>query len=170
MTKAWKKILTLSLTAIMFVGSLAGCGSGNKTSIDLENPEITVMTQAFSANPADAESPVVTALEEALGTKLNFNWVPVSGYDEKVTTSMGSGQYPHVMLVNTVNSSIINASRNGIFWDITEKLKDAEKFPNLAQTNPTINHNISIDGKVYGVYRAKELGRAGVTIDRKSVV
>ena len=164
MTKAWKKILTLSLTAIMFVGSLAGCGSGNKTSIDLGNPEITVMTQAFSANPADAESPVVAALEEALGTKLNFNWVPTSGYDEKVTASMGSGQYPHVMLINTVNSSVINASRNGIFWDITEKLKDAEKFPNLAQTNPTINHNISIDGKVYGVYRAKELGRAGVTI------
>lgn len=163
MTKAWKKTLTASLAVIMLAGSLAGCGS-ETTSIDLENPEITVMTQSFKASPAEADSPVVKALEETLGTKLNFTWVPNTGYDEKVTTTMGSGQYPHIMLINTLSASVITAARNDTFWDITEKLKDAEKFPNLAQTNPDINHNISIDGRVYGVYRAKELGRAGVTI------
>lgn len=77
---------------------------------------------------------------------------------------MGSGTYPHIMLISTVNSSVVRAVKDDIFWDITDKLTDSEKFPNLAQTDPDINHNISFDGRVYGVYRARELGRSGVTI------
>ena len=68
------------------------------------------------------------------------------------------------MLVGSRSSSVIQNSRAGTFWDVTDKLTDAEKFPNLAQTDPTVNHNTSIDGKVYGVYRSRELGRAGVSI------
>ena len=82
----------------------------------------------------------------------------------KVTAAMGSGEYPQVMLVGSRSSSVIQNSRAGTFWDVTDKLTDAEKFPNLAQTDPTVNHNTSIDGKVYGVYRSRELGRAGVSI------
>ena len=163
MTNAWKKVAVTALAAIMLTGSLAGCGTKTAT-IDKENPEISVMTKAFNPESAPADSPVVQKLEEYLGTKLNISWIPSSGYDEKVTAAMGSGEYPHAMLVGSRSSSVIQNSRAGTFWDVTDKLTDAKKFPNLAQSNPTVNHNTSIDGRVYGVYRARTVGRAGVSI------
>lgn len=163
MTKTWKKISAVSIAALMLTGTLAGCGS-ETVSIDMENPSINVMTKAFQAESASADSPVMQALEEFLGTKLNMTWAPSTSYDEKVTTSMGSGTYPHAMLVGIRSSSVIQASRNDVFWNITDKLTDAEKFPNLSKTNPMVNHNISIDGNVYGLYRARTIGRAGVSI------
>ncbi|MGN0107202.1 MAG: extracellular solute-binding protein [Hominilimicola sp.] len=163
MTQTWKKIATVSIAAVMLTGALAGCGS-QTVSIDRENPSINVMTKAFQAESAAGDSPVMEELEKFLGTQLNMTWAPSTSYDEKVTTAMGSGTYPHAMLIGTRSSSVIQASRNDIFWDVTDKLQDAEKFPNLAQTNPMVNHNISIDGKVYGLYRARTVGRAGVSI------
>lgn len=165
MIKNWKKISAIALAAVMLTASLASCGGNDSSaSIDLENPQIDVMTQAFSAESAADDSPVVEKLNEVVGAKLHFIWSPSTSYDEKVTTSMGSGTYPHIMLVSTVNSSIVRAVNDDTFWDLTDKLTDSAKFPNLAQTDPNINHNISFDGRVYGVYRARELGRAGVTI------
>ena len=163
MTQTWKKIATVSLAAVMLTGSLAGCGQ-KAVSIDKENPSINVMTKAYNTESASPDSPVLQKLEEFLGTKLNITWVPSTSYDEKVTAAMGSGEYPQVMLVGSRSSSVIQNSRAGTFWDVTDKLTDAEKFPNLAQTDPTVNHTTSIDGKVYGVYRSRELGRAGVSI------
>lgn len=163
MTQTWKKIATVSIAAVMLTGALAGCGT-QTASIDRENPSINVMTKQFSAESAANDSPVMEELEKFLGTQLNMTWAPSTSYDEKVTTAMGSGTYPHAMLVGARSSSVIQASRNDIFWDVTDKITDAEKFPNLAQSNPMVNHNISIDGKVYGVYRARTVGRAGVSI------
>lgn len=163
MTNTWKKVGAISLAAVMLAGSLAGCGK-KAASIDPENPEITIMTKAFNAESASPDSPVTKALEDFVGSKLNIQWIPTSGYDEKVTAAMGSGEYPQVMLVGSRSSSVIQNSRAGTFWDITDKLTDAEKFPNLAKTNPNVNHNISIDGRVYGLYRARTIGRAGVSI------
>ncbi|MCC8170025.1 MAG: extracellular solute-binding protein [Oscillospiraceae bacterium] len=163
MTNTWKKVLATSLTAMMLTGALAGCGGGS-SSIDPDNPEISIMTKAYNADSAAADSPVVQALEEFVGSKLNISWIPTSNYDEKITAAMGSGEYPQAMLIGTRSSSVIQNSRAGTFWELTDKLTDAEKFPNLAQTDENVNHNISIDGKVYGVYRSRTIGRAGVSI------
>ena len=92
------------------------------------------MTKSYNTESASPDSPVLQKLEEFLGTKLNITWVPSTSYDEKVTAAMGSGEYPHVMLVGSRSSSVIQNSRAGTFWDVTDKQKDAEKFPNLAQT------------------------------------
>ena len=164
MTQTWKKIATISMAALMLTGTLAGCGGSKAEPLNAENPTIKVMTQQFATESAGDDSPVVQELEKYLGADLELTWAPSSNYDEKLTATMGSGNYPHVMFVGTRSSAIIQASRKGRFWDITDKLTDAEKFPNLAQTNPMINHNISIDGRVYGLYRARTVGRAGVSI------
>lgn len=164
MTQTWKKIAGISIAAVMLTGALASCGGDATSSIDHENPVLKVQTKSFKPDSATDDSPVVQALNDYLGAKLEFTWVPNTNYDEKVTTAMAAGEYPHIMLVGARSSSVIQASRDGAFWDLTEKLKDAEKYPNLAQTNEVVNHNISIDGHVYGIYRSRELGRAGVTI------
>lgn len=164
MTKTWKKIVALAAAVAVVVPVLASCGGGGGVAIDKENPEIQIMTKAFQAESAQPDSPVLQALEELVGTKLNMTWSPSTSYDEKVTTSMGSGTYPHAMLVGARSSSVIQAARNDIFWDLTDIFSDTEKYPYLSQASELVNHNISIDGKVFGIYRARELGRAGVSI------
>ena len=74
---------------------------------------------------------------------------------------MGAGEYPMAMLITEKNSSIIQNARAGTFWDLTEKYKE---YPNLSQQNETVLNNISIDGKVFGIYRARALGRNGMSI------
>ena len=85
------------------------------------------MTKAYNTESASPDSPVLQKLEEFLGTKLNITWVPSTSYDEKVTAAMGSGEYPQVMLVGSRSSSVIQNSRAGTFWDITDKLTGARK-------------------------------------------
>lgn len=155
----FKRIMTAACAVALLCGSLAGCGE--KPTIDMENPTITVMTTSFNVEPAQSDSPVVQALEQYLGTKLSFSWVPSSGYGEKVTAAMGSGEYPMAMLIQDKSSSVIQNARVGTFWDLTEKYKE---YPNLSQMNPTVINNISIDGKLYGVYRSRTLGRNGISI------
>ncbi len=158
-----KRIAAAALGAAMILGTLAGCGS-TTTTLDLENPVITILCSQEDVQSATPDSPVWQALEEYIGAKLDISWVPASSYGEKLTATLGSGSYPMVLLVDTRSSSIIQNSRAGTFWEIGDKISDASKYPNLSQANPIILNNISIDGKVYGLYRARTLGRNGVSI------
>lgn len=163
MTKL-KRILTAGCAVALLATGLAGCSGGKGKGIDTENPEITIMTSASQPESASEGSPVIEALEQYLGTKLKISFIPASGYDEKVTAAMGSGEYPMVMLVGTKTASIIQNARAGTFWEVTDIIKDSDKYPNLSKMNDIVLNNISIDGKIYGIYRARTLGRSGMCI------
>ncbi|MBQ3425914.1 MAG: extracellular solute-binding protein [Clostridia bacterium] len=181
-------VLTASALAIAAT-SLTGCKETKKP-IDLNasSPSIEIMTTANKTGSPGQESPVVQAIEDHLGKAmsekygkqydqviLDLNWVISTAYGEKVTAALGAGEYPNVMLVTARNSSIIQNSKHGTFWDITDAFtKTDEKFvsednpegyvyPNLAAANPVINKNISVDGKITGIYRARTIGREGIT-------
>lgn len=125
---------------------------------------IKIMTKSFNATQASDDSEVLKALEDYVGADLEINWITDMKYDGSVTGVIGSGDYPHVMLVGSKGSAFVQAARSDMFWDISEVFDNPEKYPNLAQANPDVNHNISVDGKVYGIYRSRELGRAGISI------
>ena len=170
MTKTFKRVVYVSAAAIMLASALAGCGKQTQP-IDVSNPSIDILCKSFNASSADNSSPVVQELEKYLAGQmgvdnltLNIKWAPSATYREKTVTTLGSGVYPHAMLGGTRNSSVIVAARKGIFWDITSAFDDDSKYTNLKQASKLVNKNISIDGKNYGIYRARELGRAGVTI------
>lgn len=186
----WKKKAILVMTMGMAATALAGCGTeARPIGRDTTEPTIQVMTMAQKASPADQTSPVLQEAQKILGEKmsekygkqydkinLDIQWVASTAYDEKVTAAMGANEYPHVMLVSTRNSSVIQNSKAGTFWDIsdvfdktdpkyvTEENPEGYVYPHLHNANPTINRNISVDGKIYGLYRARTIGRQGVTI------
>ena len=60
-------------------------------------------------------------------------------------------------------ASVISYCRAGAFWDITDEYKN---YPNLAKANDIVMNNISIDGRIYGIYRARPLGRNGISYRR----
>lgn len=187
--KDWKKTSTLVMTVILASGTLSGCGQKSvPVGIDTDNPTIEIMTSANNMDSAGQSSPVVQAMQKHLGeamsekygknydqVTLDFNWVISTAYGEKVTAALGASEYPHVMLVTSKNSSIIQNSKHGTFWDLTfafnakdDKYKSETNpegyvYPHLANANKIANKNISVDGMVNGIYRARTVGRQGMT-------
>ncbi len=165
MKKFNKRIITAVIASALIAGVAAGCGSGAQV-LDLtaETPTVRLMTSAYQSKSAGEDSAVYQALEEYLGVDLDLVRIYSNNYDEKVTATMGAGDRPMLMRVGSKTSSVIQNSRAGTFWEVGDKMMDSEKYPYLSQANPMINHNIAIDNKIYGLYCARDLGRAGVSI------
>ncbi|WP_077065121.1 extracellular solute-binding protein [Gracilibacillus massiliensis] len=133
---------------------------GGEASGDSEPYEISIMTNAYTPEPPTPESPAWQAIEDFTNTELDITYVPSSNYDERFNITLASGDLPSMILTNKT-SSFINAVNDGAFWDLTDYL---DEYENLSQMNDIVKNNISIDGKIYGLYRARPLGRMAVTI------
>ncbi|TDQ42855.1 extracellular solute-binding protein [Aureibacillus halotolerans] len=134
--------------------------SAQNTTEDGSNP-IEVMLPGHSTDLPQDDSPVLVALEEETGRDVTLNWVPSTSYDDKFNIMLASGELPTLLVIPSKTPSFVNAARSGAFWDLTPYL---DEYPSLSQMNETIKTNASIDGKTYGIYRGRALGRNGVTI------
>lgn len=125
---------------------------------------ITFMVPSFDTELPNDNSPVLQQLQAYTNTKLTMQFVPNSSYDDTMNITLSSNMLPTVMVVNPKMPSFINAARSGAFWELSEYLQD---YPNLSQAHEIVLNNSSIDGKLYGVYRARTLGRMGVSINKE---
>jgi putative aldouronate transport system substrate-binding protein len=144
--------------------SNAGNG-GDANASEPEPPmEISIMLPIFKTNYPSDDSPVVQEINKRANVKLHFEWVPNSSYTDKFNITLASGKLPTIIYVPDVkNPNFVNAVRAGAFWEVGEKMKN---YPYLSQANPVIMQNSSIDGKNYGVYRGRALGRNGINYRR----
>lgn len=161
--KLGKKIAIPALSA-MLLSSLVACSDSEQTSSKASNPKnekanISIMTTAFSAAPPTASSPALKALAKYTNTNITVNYVLNSVYADKLNVTLASGKLPTIMMIPDKIPSFVSAVRNDAFWDLTPYLKD---YPNLSKANKITLQNSSIDGKIYGVYRARPLGRSGI--------
>ncbi|WP_462409453.1 extracellular solute-binding protein [Neobacillus sp. Marseille-QA0830] len=159
-----KKMVLPLLSAILLTSPLAACSnsetSGKAKEAAKSNNTISIMTTSFAAiNPTD-DSPILKALEKYTNTDIKITWVPDSSYQEKLNVTLASGKLPEIMMIPKKLPSFISAVRDGAFWELGPYLKD---YPNLSQVNEITLKNSSIDGKIYGIYRARPLGRMGIT-------
>jgi putative aldouronate transport system substrate-binding protein len=120
---------------------------------------LSIMTVTTSNEPIKDDSPVKRALEEYTNTKISFDWVPSNAYSDKISIALTSNELPMIMFVPNKSNVIINAAREGEFWDITDYMKD---YANLSKANPDILRSISIDNRIYGVYRSRPYARGGL--------
>ncbi|TDQ42856.1 extracellular solute-binding protein [Aureibacillus halotolerans] len=159
-----KKKMMIAMVGMLF--ATTACSSGSGTSASGETGEdgrytVEIMLPAFSTEIPDDSSPIIQKMEEETNTNVDFSWVPNSSYPDKFNITLASGSLPSIIVAGPKQPSFVNAARSGAFWDLTPYL---ENYPNLSQMNETIKHNASIDGKSYGVYRSRTLGRMGVTV------
>ena len=63
------------------------------------------------------------------------------------------------MVVQGKDPGFVRNAEAGAFWDLTDKLDD---YPNLKTTFPEVQQSSSVNGKVYGVFRARDVMRAAV--------
>ncbi|MFA9557882.1 extracellular solute-binding protein [Evansella sp. AB-rgal1] len=128
-----------------------------------ERMSVTIMAPSFSPEGLDSDSPALKAIEDYTNMDIDLQLVANSNYDDRFNVTLASGDLPHIMVASK-SPSFINAARDGAFWDITDYLDDYE---NLSQANEIVLNNTSIDGRIYGVYRSRPLGRNAATINKE---
>lgn len=184
-----KKALSILLAGVMATSVLSACGSSSSTtetseaaaenevqtteasSEETENvseqPAPTLSSVTMMCNYKAVEAPgedndLLKAIEEYTGTKLEMTWVPNDAYEEKLNTLIASVSLPQIVTVREIKSAgFINATRAGMFWDLTPYI---EQFPNLSAINETIMKNVQTDGKQFLIPRTRDLIRAGIAI------
>ncbi|MBJ6362754.1 extracellular solute-binding protein [Paenibacillus sp. GCM10012307] len=165
----WKKTGILIMGVMLGTTLLAGCGGnankpegGTNKAVTGESQgplKLSIMSLMY-AEPPKADSDVQKAVEAYTNTKLDISWVPNSMYKDKVNVTIGSGELPKAMLVqNNKDSNILNAVRSGAFWEVGPYIDD---YPNLSKMSKAVFDNIKVDGKIYGLYRARDLSTFGI--------
>lgn len=165
--KVAKLMFLLCITALVLVG----CGNNEEkpaatspSNSATDTPaagednvpyKITFMSQSVLAEPPKAEDPIIMAIEKFTNTDLDIQWIPDSSFVEKVNATIASGDLPMVLQVNDKPALIVNAARQGQFWELGPYLKD---YPNLEKAmNPNVRKSLLIDGKLYSLLRSRSL-------------
>ncbi len=178
--KAWIKSAALASAMAIAAGTLAGCGGDSKdnaASPSASSPagsatqastapkapfKMSLMLTSYNPEFLDTNGEIFKKLEERTNTKLTLTWIPSSTYSDKLSATVASGELPSAVLVlNQKLPYIVNAVRSGMFWEVGPYLKD---YPNLSRMNKIALDAVSIDGKVYGLYRERDLARDGVML------
>jgi putative aldouronate transport system substrate-binding protein len=154
-----KKALAL---ALLVPFALAGCGGGDDQKADpADLGKLQIMIPLLSAETPSPSGEMQQAIEKLTGKKLEITWVPNANYADRTNVVLAGGNIPEVMVVQGKVPSFVSAAQAGAFWDLTDKLG---KYPNLTAQNKQVLKNTSINGKVYGVFRSREIMRTAVFI------
>jgi putative aldouronate transport system substrate-binding protein len=158
--KAGALLTVLTLVATACGGNNQGNASSGSSSDGAKALQLTMMLPAYAPEQMPADSSVLKKLEEVTGTKLTVSWVPSTTYTDKLSATVASGELPKTFVaLESKASYIVNAARSGMFWEVGPYLKN---YPNLSKMSDIVLNNVSIDGKVYGVYRERDLARFGL--------
>jgi len=169
--KKKNNLMFRSIIVLLLLAMTAGCGSGpsggsqpnageGSEADDAPLKEITVMNQYTTPEPPKPDNVALVEMEKYTGTKLNITWVPSTAYNDKVNVTLTSSSLPQVlMVIDHKSPTMVSSVRSGMFWEVGPYLKD---YPNLNRNNPEVIKNASIDGKLYGIYRGRVLGRYGL--------
>ncbi|RTE10343.1 extracellular solute-binding protein [Paenibacillus whitsoniae] len=163
--KTWVKTGALLATAALTITACGAKEEGTSQSTSASNSnqgplQLTMMLPSYSPEKMPEDSSVLKQLEEKTNTKLTVSWVPSTSYTDKLSATVASGELPKTFVALEPKAPfIINASRTGMFWEVGPYLKD---YPNLSKMSDIVLKNISVDGKIYGVYRERDLARFGL--------
>ena len=163
-----KKKLLATLLVSGTLLALSGCGEKKEDSAAAsEDGKESISWMTLLHSPTPPTDVVLDKLEEATDTNIDFQWMPAANYEERLTTSLASGELTDIVTISKMGNSTVKSSlKNGVFWDITPYLKD---FKNLSSISEGLLDSVRVDGKVYGVPMQKALSRCGFEIGRAHV-
>ncbi len=165
------KTRRLAPLAILAAGSLAlsACGGGSSDAEGGGGGEaqaldsLTIMAPYFAAVAPESDDPVGTALSELAGVPIEVSWVPNSDYGERTNVVLAGDDIPDVMVITGKDQSFVSTAEAGGFWDLTDHLASG-KYPNLVAENPEVQEAASVNGRVYGVFRMRDVIRTSVIL------
>lgn len=149
-----KRLVPLLLALLLLVGlvPLDGLAQDQET--------ISIMLPLWYTEAPTSETETIKRMEVIAGVKLDLIWVPSDAYQEKINVTITSGDLPDVItILDPKHNVYVQAARAGMFWDLTDRLKDYEFF---TRTEPLIVSNARLDGKNFYVPRTRMLARKAV--------
>ena len=173
--KKIKKVSAITMAAIMAVATLGGCGSkpaatssGNGEGETRGYPAITFSAIDFNSgmsNAGDYAVEILQKVKDYTKTNVEISWIQSDVLDEKNTLALANpSTMPMIMTFNgSVSGTVVSAAKAGAFVDLTQYLKDSEKYPNLSKMNANVASSLTVDGKLIGVYRGRVIGRYGAS-------
>lgn len=94
--------------------------------------------------------------QKQTNTVLDMEWVPSGDLNTKMDLVLASGDLPEVLSSPDMRPPLINAIKNGAFWDLTPFLGDFSEYPNLKNNLvEDWQKYVSVDGKIYGLPRSR---------------
>ena len=133
-----KKFVALFLCLALLLSVMSFAAAENDMTLNVMLPDFYSDSDWKSLEDGN---PILQKIYEATGVKLNITWVPDSGYGEQTTLTLAGA---------------------GAFWDLTDFVADAENYPNLAAGADSVYDNLLVDGRLFGIYRARAYARAGI--------
>ena len=155
-----KKLVSLFLALVMVLSMASFAAAEEPFVITVLLPDMSPTEDA----DVSENNPVLKAIEEATGVRLQITYAANSTYGDTVNVTMAdpSEKQPMLMVMTDARgTTMVNNARAGAFWDLTDFVNDSENYPNLAGSKGVYN-NISIDGRIYGIYRTRAYPRAGI--------
>lgn len=128
--------------------------------------KVSFMLVDTSGNPlsGDGAGKIVERMREWTGVDVDFIYVPTDQYEAKLSETLKNpGGAPMIMHVNKMNQEIVKAANDGLFWDLNEFIWDPEKYPNLSKANRNVCRSLEVNGKLIGIYKARDIGRNGLS-------
>lgn len=167
------KMTAILLSGVMAV-SLAGCSGGTKASEESKTaqasdgkPAISFMAVALYGTELKNQysEEVIKQYEDYTGFHINWRWEANDTYKEKLgLTLMDKGNMPMIVTCGgNLQGNVVDAAKRGAFWDLAPFLEDEARFPNLSKANENVKKALTIDGKLIGIYRARAIGRYGMS-------
>ena len=155
-----KKLVSLFLALAMVLSMASFASAEEPFVISVLLPDMNALVEA----DVSENNPVLKAIEEKTGVRLQIIYAANSTYGDTLNVTMTDPAEKQPMLIAMTDArgtTMINNARAGAFWDLTDYVKDTENYPNLAGSAGIYN-NISIDGRIYGIYRTRAYPRAGI--------
>jgi len=154
-----KKLVSLFLALVMALSMMSFAVAEEPFVLTVLLPDMDALNEA----DVSENNPILKAIEEKTGVRLQITYAANSTYGDTVNVTMTDDVKPMLMVMTDARgTTMVNNARAGAFWDLTDYVKDAENYPNLAAGSETIYNNISIDGRIYGIYRNRAFPRAGI--------
>ena len=152
-----KKIVALLLALVMMLSVMSFASAEEPFVLTVMLPDF-YPTVDFMAE----DNPVLKAIEDATGVRLDITWAANSTYGDQLNTTLTDEVLPNIIVMTDARgTTMVNNARAGAFHDLTDYVADTATYPNLAG-DANIYNNISIDGRIYGIYRTRAYPRAGI--------
>ncbi|WP_054955643.1 extracellular solute-binding protein [Paenibacillus dakarensis] len=155
--KITKSIALLTVTALLMVSVMAGCGKGGgegkptpSVSGEETNKPVTLkmMTVQHSAWPYKADWPIYRYIKEK--TNIDFKvQVPSSDYNTALNLAISSNEMPDIMITTSLNNANTNG-KSGAFVNFFDHLDQMPNYKKFLDEHPELKAFVlSPEGKSY---------------------
>jgi putative aldouronate transport system substrate-binding protein len=157
-----KKALLVGLALLAAAGTVFARGNSQQQS-GARASAITIMLPLYYQESPPSGSPLERAIEAFIGEEVEFQFVPIDSYNERLNLAITSNQMASVVAVLDPKLPVfVNAVRGGMFWDIGDRFGSLPTLKTHYDAQTLIN--AQIDGKLYGLPRGRALTRDGIII------